>query len=92
MDPVKHAEDVVAAVESISHSPHVDDERVGLVGFSMGGGVVALAGAELQGRVKAIVTQGASLDGFRNVMFNLENRGALGVLRIIFSALTDVAR
>ena len=25
MDPVKHAEDVVAAVESISHYPHVND-------------------------------------------------------------------
>lgn len=58
----------------------------------MGGGVVVLAAAQLQGRVKAIVTQAASLDGVRNVMFNLEKRGVWGVLRILLAALTDIAR
>lgn len=62
--PQEQAEDVMAAVSFLCSSEEVDAERVGLVGWALGGGV-ALAAAAEDSRVGAVAVINAVGDGGR---------------------------
>jgi pimeloyl-ACP methyl ester carboxylesterase len=64
--PQEQAEDVRAAVSFLTTVPEVDAERIGLLGWALGGGVVIAEAADDQ-RVKAVVTCQAIGDGARSI-------------------------
>jgi alpha-beta hydrolase superfamily lysophospholipase len=63
--PQEWAEDVRAAVDRVTSRPELDPERVALLGWGLGGGVV-VAEAAFDPRVKAVVACNAIADGRRS--------------------------
>jgi len=66
--PQEQAEDARAAVAFLSAQPDVDAERIGLLGWALGGGV-AIAAAAGDPRVRAVAALNAIGDGGRSVRF-----------------------
>lgn len=66
--PQEQVEDVRAAVSFMASQPEVDANRVALIGWALGGGVVVAEAADDQ-RVKAVVTCNAIGDGERSIRF-----------------------
>lgn len=56
--------DIVQGVVSLSMHPKVDAKRIGVIGYSMGGGYALQAAEVLGGRVKAFVDYYGQLGGF----------------------------
>lgn len=63
--PQEWAEDIRAAVSRVAAEPDLDATRIGLVGWGLGGGVVAAEAAEDQ-RVRAVATVNGIGDGTRS--------------------------
>ncbi len=63
--PQEWAEDLRAAVDRVSAMPEIDSDRVGLLGWGMGGGVVVAEAAE-DPRVRAVVCANGIGDGTRS--------------------------
>ncbi|HNW93138.1 MAG TPA: alpha/beta fold hydrolase, partial [bacterium] len=58
-----YEDDVINAVLALRALPYVDDERVGLVGYSWGGGLAVKAAMALGGRVRCFVDYYGQLGG-----------------------------
>lgn len=71
--PQEQVEDVRAAVSFMASQPEVDANRVALIGWALGGGVVVAEAADDQ-RVKAVVTCNAIGDGERSIRFQHDER------------------
>lgn len=63
--PQEWAEDLRAAVDRVSALPEIDADRVGLLGWGMGGGVVVAEAAE-DPRVRAVASCNGVADGTRS--------------------------
>lgn len=63
--PQEEAEDVRAAVDRLGGVPEVDMNRLALVGWGLGGGVVVAAAAD-DPRVRAVVVANGIADGLRS--------------------------
>lgn len=66
--PQEQVEDVRAGISFLETRPEVDADRIGLLGWALGGGVVIAAGADDE-RVKAVATCNAIGDGRRSTRF-----------------------
>jgi alpha-beta hydrolase superfamily lysophospholipase len=66
--PQDQVEDVRAAVSFLETVPEVDPERIALVGWALGGGVVIAEAAD-DPRVQAVATCNAIGDGWRSTRF-----------------------
>ncbi|MGH3095106.1 MAG: alpha/beta hydrolase [Streptosporangiales bacterium] len=64
--PQDWAEDVRSAVTRVCVAPEVDSERVALLGWALGGGVVVAAAAD-DPRVQAVVVANGIGDGYRSL-------------------------
>ena len=76
--PQEQVEDARAAVSFLGAQPEVDPERIGLLGWALGGGVAIAAGAD-DPRVRAVAAANPIGDGERSVRFmhDEESWGAL---------------
>jgi uncharacterized protein len=63
--PEEEVEDLLAAVTFMEARPEVDGERLGVVGWGLGGGV-AIAGAAQDDRLRAVVCASGLVDGERH--------------------------
>lgn len=63
--PQEQVEDVLAAVSYLRSAPGIDEDRIGLIGWGLGGGVALQAGAE-DDRVAAVAAVNAVGDGRRS--------------------------
>jgi uncharacterized protein len=63
--PQEWAEDVRAAVDRVSAHPDIDADRIGLLGWGLGGGVVVYEAGDDQ-RVKAVVCCNGIADGYES--------------------------
>ena len=66
VDPFDQTEDIGNAITFLEGEPHVDSDRIGLWGTSMGGGHVVWMAAH-DARVKCIFAQAASMDAASGV-------------------------
>lgn len=66
--PQEQIEDVRAAITFLQAVPEVDPERIGLIGWALGGGVVIATAAD-DPRVRCVATLSAIADGARSVRF-----------------------
>lgn len=66
--PHEQVEDVRAGVSFLETRPEVDPDRIGLLGWALGGGVVVAAGADDE-RVQAVAACNAIGDGWRSTRF-----------------------
>jgi pimeloyl-ACP methyl ester carboxylesterase len=66
--PQEQAEDVRAAISFLETLPQIDPERIALIGWALGGGVVIAEAAD-DARVKAVVAINAIGDGARATRF-----------------------
>jgi len=66
--PQEQVEDVRAAVSFLAEQPEVDEDRIGLLGWALGGGVVIAEAAD-DPRVGAVATCNAIGNGSRSIRF-----------------------
>ena len=64
------AKDIDAAVEWLRRQPDVDPERIGGIGFSVGGEMMLQAAAADNPRLRAVVSEGAGSRSFREDLLN----------------------
>lgn len=88
VDHRRHREDYVAAVQAVRALDGVDPDRVVLWGSSYSGGHVLPVAAD-DGRIAAVVSQGAAMDGFGALLLMVRVSGVRHVARITGHALLD---
>lgn len=87
----RHRQDFQAAVATARQLPEVDPDRIALWGTSFGGGHVVAVAAD-DGRIAAVVTQVAAIDGTAQVLAALRHNGAGPLTRLVLHGLRDAAR
>ncbi|MGQ0626348.1 MAG: alpha/beta hydrolase [Sporichthyaceae bacterium] len=87
---LRHRQDYHAAVAHARALPGIDPDRIVLWGSSYAGGHV-LPVAVKDGRIAAVISQGAAMDGARALVLMTRTAGIGHVLRITGWALRDLA-
>ena len=90
VDHRRHRRDYHAAVAHARGLAGVDPERIVLWGSSYSGGHVVAVGAD-DGRVAAVISQGAAMDGLAAVVEILRYAGPLHLARLSVQAVRDAA-
>ncbi|MGQ0632265.1 MAG: alpha/beta hydrolase [Sporichthyaceae bacterium] len=88
---LKHRQDYHAAIAHARALPGVDPTRIVLWGSSYAGGHV-LPVAVKDGRIAAVISQGAAMDGTRALLLMTRTAGLAHVARITGWALRDLTR
>lgn len=90
VDHRRHREDYHAALVAARGLPDVDDERIVLWGSSYSGGHVIVVAAEDQ-RVRAVISQGAAMDGLAALRGVQSGQGNGKALSLTTAGLRDLA-